>query len=58
VNSPWNVPFVALARPGSAHTGIKRIDRVAEGFDGLAPQAVVDAIREILARPRVVSADP
>jgi lipopolysaccharide heptosyltransferase I len=52
VNGPWNVPCVALAAPGSAHTGIKRIDRVAEGFDGLTPEAVVDAIGRILTRPR------
>jgi heptosyltransferase-1 len=52
VNGPWNVPSVALAAPESAHTGIKRIDRVAEGFEGLSPEAVAGAIREILARPR------
>jgi heptosyltransferase-1 len=52
VNSPWNVPFVALVRPGSAHTGIKRLDRVREGFDGLTTEAVADAIGEILDRPR------
>jgi lipopolysaccharide heptosyltransferase I len=52
VNAPWNVPFVALARPGSAYTGIRRADRAAEGFDGLAPEAVVDAIHTILGRPR------
>jgi hypothetical protein len=55
VNTPWSVPFVALARPGSSHTGIKRIDRATEGFDGLAPEAVVDAIRVILAQPRDAS---
>jgi ADP-heptose:LPS heptosyltransferase len=58
VNTPWNVPFVALARPGSSHTGIKRIDRVTEGFGGLAPEAVVDAIRVILAQPRDASTAP
>lgn len=52
VNSPWNVPFVALVRPGSAHTGIKSRDRANEGFDGLAPEAVANAIDEILARRR------
>ncbi len=58
VNTPWNVPFVALARPGSAHTGIKRDDRAAEGFDGLAPEAVVEAIHAILERPRDASPAP
>jgi hypothetical protein len=52
VNTPWNVPFVALARPQSAHTGVKAKDRAAEGFDGLAPDAVAGAILEILKRPR------
>jgi len=55
VNRPWNVPFVALARRGSAHTGIKAKDRAAEGFDGLAPGAVAEAIEEILERPRDAS---
>lgn len=52
VNGPWNVPSVALAAPESAHTGIKRIDRAEEGFEGLGTEAVTGAIREILARPR------
>ena len=58
VNTPWNVPFVALARPGSTHTGIKRKDRTAEGFDGLAPEAVAEAIHRILERPRDASRAP
>jgi len=53
VNTPWNVAFVALARPGSTHTGLKARDRALEGFDGLAEAAVAGAIREILGRPRV-----
>lgn len=52
VNTPWNVPFIALARPQSSHTGIKAKDRVAEGFDGLSQEAVENAIVEILNRPR------
>ena len=52
VNAPWNVPFVALARPQSTHTGIKAKDRVTESFDGLAPEAIENAIVEILKRPR------
>jgi len=55
VNTPWNVPFVALTRPQSAHTGVKAKDRAVEGFDGLAQDAVADAILEILKRPRDVS---
>jgi len=50
VNTPWNVPFVALTRPGSRHTGIKSQDRVNEGFAGLSPEAVADGVREILSR--------
>jgi len=52
VNTPWNVPFVALARPQSAHTGVKAKDRAVEGFDGLTEDAVAGAILEILERPR------
>jgi heptosyltransferase I len=52
VNAPWNVPFEALTRPNSTHTGIKSKDRVAEGFEGLAPATVVDAVVAILNRPR------
>jgi ADP-heptose:LPS heptosyltransferase len=53
VNSPWNVPFVAVARPQSRYTGFKATDRVREGFDGLDPGVVAQAIEEILQRPRV-----
>jgi heptosyltransferase-1 len=58
VNTPWNVPFVALARPQSTHTGIKAKDRVVEGFDGLAEETVADAILEILKRPRGGTPEP
>ena len=50
VNSPWNVPFVALTRPGSVYTGIKRDDRAANGFDGLTPAAVAAGIDDFLGR--------
>jgi ADP-heptose:LPS heptosyltransferase len=53
VNTPWNVPFVALARPHSVYTGIKAKDRVVNGFEGLDPDAVVGAILEILGQPRI-----
>jgi ADP-heptose:LPS heptosyltransferase len=52
VNAPWNVPFVALARPQSTHTGIKSKDRVRESFEGLTPEAVAAAVTEMLNRPR------
>jgi ADP-heptose:LPS heptosyltransferase len=58
VNTPWNVPFVSVVRPGSVYTGIKARDRVAGGFDGLTPRTVVDAIHEILARSRDTSRTP
>ena len=53
VNTPWNVPFVALARPHSVYAGIKAEDRVVNGFEGLDPDAVVGAILEILGQPRI-----
>ncbi|HEX4823707.1 MAG TPA: glycosyltransferase family 9 protein [Candidatus Polarisedimenticolaceae bacterium] len=49
VNSPWNVPFAALSPPGRTYTGIKAKDRVAGGFDGLAPEVVGPAVGEVLA---------
>jgi len=52
VNGPWNVPFIALSRPGSRYTGIKAIDREREGFAGLSPESVADATRAILSQPR------
>lgn len=55
VNAPWNVPFVALARPGSGHTGVKSRDREVEGFEGLTPEAVADAVEQILEKPRGAS---
>ncbi len=58
VNTPWNVPFVTVAPPGTAYTGIKAMDRAAGGFAGLAPDAVVDAIGDILKRRRDETAAP
>lgn len=55
VNAPWSVPFIALTRPGSGHTGIKSHDRKAEGFEGLRPEAVASAIDRLLERPRGAS---
>lgn len=53
VNTPWNVPFVALTRPGSGHTGVKSRDRSMEGFDGLTGDVVAGAIESLLAVERV-----
>jgi len=50
VNTPWNVPFVALADPQNRYSGIKSEDRSACGFDGLTAEAVGGAVRELLAR--------
>jgi ADP-heptose:LPS heptosyltransferase len=52
VNTPWGVPFLTLARPGSRHTGIKARDRAEEGFHGLEADAVAKAVRTLLSRPR------
>jgi ADP-heptose:LPS heptosyltransferase len=62
VNTPWNVPFTALTRPGSTHTGIKSIDRKREGFDGLTVDEVAEAVRAQLSssssRNRISDASP
>jgi heptosyltransferase I len=52
VNAPWNAPFVAVSGPGNVYTGIKRVDRAANGFEGVTPGAISEAVRGILARPR------
>jgi ADP-heptose:LPS heptosyltransferase len=51
VNTPWNVPFVALCRPGSGHTGIKSHDRAVEGFNGLTGEIVAKAVEDLLELP-------
>jgi ADP-heptose:LPS heptosyltransferase len=51
VNTPWNVPFVALCRPESGYTGVKSHDRAAFGFDGLTGDAVAGAVRDLLQLP-------
>lgn len=55
VNTPWNVPFVALTRPGSRHTGVKSRDRELEGFSGLTSEAVAHAIDQLLETTRGAS---
>jgi ADP-heptose:LPS heptosyltransferase len=52
VNTPWGVPFEAVAPPDRRYTGIKAIDRKAGGFDGLAPAHVERAVASLLTRPR------
>jgi ADP-heptose:LPS heptosyltransferase len=52
VNTPWNVPFVALTRPGSRHTGVKSRDRELEGFEGLTEDAVGQGIDRLLGTTR------
>ena len=51
VNTPWNVPFVALAPQGRAYSGVKAADRAGGGFEGLRPSDVEAAIAELLDRP-------
>ena len=52
VNTPWGVPYKAVAPPDRRYTGIKAIDRKSGGFDGLTPPLVEEAVEVILARPR------
>ena len=48
VNQPWGVPYRAVFPPDRAFTGIKKIDREAGGFKGLAPDRVRSAAAELL----------
>jgi heptosyltransferase-1 len=50
VNAPWGVPHAAVFPPGRAYTGVKRADREAGGFEGVTPEAVADAVRDVLDR--------
>ncbi len=56
VNAPWGVPFERVFPAGRAYTGIKRIDRVAGGFDGVTADdvrgAAVRLLRGLPASPR------
>lgn len=52
VNTPWGVPYEAVAPPGRRYTGIKAIDRKSGGFDGLTASHVERAVDSLLARPR------
>jgi heptosyltransferase-1 len=49
VNAPWGGAHEALYPRDRDYTGVKRIDRAAGGFEGLAPQAVRDAVGRLLA---------
>lgn len=48
VNAPWGVPYRCVSPPGRTYTGIKRLDREAGGFEGIAPSAVEEAVKSIL----------
>jgi ADP-heptose:LPS heptosyltransferase len=50
VNAPWGVPHAAVFPPGRVYTGIKRADREAGGFEGVTPEAVAGAVRDVLDR--------
>ncbi len=50
VNAPWGVPHASVFPPGRTYTGIKRTDREAGGFEGLTPDAVAAAVRDVLDR--------
>jgi ADP-heptose:LPS heptosyltransferase len=50
VNAPWGVPHAAVSPPGRVYTGVKRTDREAGGFEGVTPEAVAGAVREVLDR--------
>ena len=52
VNQPWAVPFRTVFPEGRAYTGIKREDRAAGAFEGIAPQRIESAVEELLTESR------
>jgi heptosyltransferase-1 len=48
VNRPWGVPSRVVHPPERRYSGIKRIDRVSGGFEGLDPARVEVAVQELL----------
>jgi len=52
VNGPWGVPSASVVPPGRTYTGIPRLDRVHAGFEGVTPEAVQNAVREVLSASR------
>lgn len=57
VNAPWGVPHRAVFPAERKYTGIKRIDREAGGFDGLAPPDVAEAVEHVLEEARRAPSD-
>jgi len=52
VNGPWGVPSASVVPPGRTYTGIPRIDRTNAGFAGITPEAVQEAVDEVLSAAR------
>jgi heptosyltransferase I len=52
VNTPWNVPFAALAPPGRVYTGVKSKDRAGGGFEGLTSARVTESVVALAWRRR------
>jgi hypothetical protein len=48
VNQPWGVPYRVLYPENRLYSGVKRLDREAGAFEGLEPQRVEAAVRELL----------
>lgn len=53
VNAPWGVPHASVFPRDRSYTGVKRTDREAGGFDGVAEEAVAAAVFEVLDRSGV-----
>jgi ADP-heptose:LPS heptosyltransferase len=52
VNAPWGVPSASVAPPDRTYTGVPRVDRRSQGFEGIAPDAVEAAVSEVLLASR------
>jgi ADP-heptose:LPS heptosyltransferase len=49
VNAPWGVEHRAVFPPECSYTGIKKRDRVAGRFEEILPEAVTEAVLDVLA---------
>lgn len=47
INRPWGVPYRVVAPPGRTYSGLKREDRRAGRFEGLADETVAGAVTEL-----------